>query len=148
MKTIHVCHPTTGFKDADSRNAKKIYDQVVRDHMAVPYTFSYFSEPVTVMEEGEERIYLSNLIFLSMGLIDELWVYGPIDEKMAQEIHIAYAKKIYIRCKTDEAAMDFEAMGLPQKKDKSSHLFWTIFIAIAVVSTILYFILFVWASQH
>lgn len=148
MKNIHVSHRTTGFEEVDRVRGIELYNQIRKeDTLVFPATFTYMGVPVEGFRNDKPFIVDSNLFLLSQGTLDELWVYGPIDERMEKEIHIAYAKRIYIRCKDARAEQDFAAMGLTQKEHNSELRFWIIFTILALIATVLFFILFRWNSQ-
>ena len=143
MNRVHICHPLSGFTQADKNKADMILRGIKKEgSLVVPYSFTFFKEPVEY-QIGDKTVKTStNLVFIASGVVDEVWVYGPIDEHMEQEIHLAYAKRIYIRCKDEEARRSFERLGLFQKEDRSEIRFWVLFTILSLIIAIVWFIFF------
>lgn len=143
MIRVHVCHPLSGFTQADKNKADLILAEIrKKDNMVLPYSFTFFKEPVEYQKDGLTVMTTTNLIFIASGMVDELWVYGPIDEHMEEEIHLAYAKRIYIRCQDEKAKCSFEKLGLIQEEDRSEIRFWALFAILSIIVAIVWFIFF------
>lgn len=145
MKIIHVCHPTTGFSEADLRDAHRI-QKTIKDKQYLIFVGGFSAFNAAIGTNSDEELKDSTVLYIESGIPEEVWVFGAVDVLMKKEIEAAIAQKMPIVPMNKEASASLKDLNISIPEDRSVFRFWMLFGVIALISSIAFYIILSYAD--